>query len=416
MTTSEKILKAREKRHKDIGRMLHQYDTVISMRVNFPGQDKNHPLAHLILNGVSLSELNIDIKKKTYHQSIDGPYYLLVTDENPGPVKEKTIVFEDQHPLGRLMDVDVYHKQAQLSRQTKRQCFICDKAAHVCVRNKTHTLEELLEYIRSITFEYFDSMLYHWMDDAILQELNLDPKFGLVTPKTSGSHHDMNYDLMIRAKDAFLPWMIKAFHEGVQVEEINPSSMQALIDLGKHAEQAMYTATGGVNAYKGLIFHLGLLSFVYGFNFSRDHDKAFISLIQDISSSIFDAQSSSEMTFGQRVNQRYHIKGARGEALNGYPHPRKMLETHKIEYLLDILIDLIVEVEDTNLLKRAKSLENYQAVKDEFRLVDKMNMQKLQELSKKCIEEGLSFGGSADLLVVTIFMNHMIKKHDNIYL
>ena len=44
------------------------------------------------------------------------------------------------------------------------------------------------------------------ISESIL-ELNLDPKFGMVTAKSQGSHSDMNYELMKRSIGIITPYL-----------------------------------------------------------------------------------------------------------------------------------------------------------------------------------------------------------------
>ena len=62
--------------------------------------------------------------------------------------KQKTCIIEDTHPLGRLFDLDVIDNDGvPVSResigQSPRKCLICDNEARYCMRNRTHTLNEL---------------------------------------------------------------------------------------------------------------------------------------------------------------------------------------------------------------------------------------------------------------------------------
>ncbi len=49
----------------------------------------------------------------------------------------------------------------------------------------------------------------------MINELNLDPKFGLVTPTSSGSHKDMNYKLMHDSIDVLIPYFLEIFELGM---------------------------------------------------------------------------------------------------------------------------------------------------------------------------------------------------------
>jgi triphosphoribosyl-dephospho-CoA synthetase len=76
----------------------------------------------------------------------------------------------------------------------------------------------------------------------------------------------------------------------------------------------------------------------------------------------------------------------------------------------------MIRIEDTNLLKRAGSYEAYLTVKEELKGLDTTDIQSVQVLSEKYIDNSLSFGGSADMLVVSIFLDKLSKKHENICL
>lgn len=83
--------------------------------------------------------------------------------------KRKAVEVEDNHPLGRLMDIDVLHGVPEenyfssagvkaISREeiglAPRRCLLCDNEVRYCMRAKTHTTSELLERIKQILKEY----------------------------------------------------------------------------------------------------------------------------------------------------------------------------------------------------------------------------------------------------------------------
>ena len=61
---------------------------------------------------------------------------------------------------------------------------------------------------------YLKRLIKKMINTAMLDELNLHPKFGLVTPYTSGSHKDMDYSLMVNAKNAILDDLVEMFMLG----------------------------------------------------------------------------------------------------------------------------------------------------------------------------------------------------------
>ena len=77
-------------------------------------------------------------------------YY--ISASAPDETKALTVSIEDSHPLGRMMDIDVFDPEGnQISRadrgETARKCLLCDNDARICMRAFTHSQEELLDEI-----------------------------------------------------------------------------------------------------------------------------------------------------------------------------------------------------------------------------------------------------------------------------
>ena len=84
---------------------------------------------------------------------------------------------------------------------------------------------------------------------ALMMELDTPMKPGLVGPDGPGAHKDMDYDTMLRGIKALRPfWSRMAMASG-------PDELR---ELGIEAEKAMLSATGGVNTHRGAIFALGI--------------------------------------------------------------------------------------------------------------------------------------------------------------
>ncbi|HAU5438284.1 TPA: hypothetical protein JD175_08220 [Cronobacter sakazakii] len=95
---------------------------------------------------------------------------------------------------------------------------------------------------------------------ALYAELNLTPKPGLVDCANSGAHRDMDHALFVASIRAIAPWLRVFYQQGVQDAGLAESEMlRRLRPAGLACEQAMFSATGGVNTHKGGIFSLGLL-------------------------------------------------------------------------------------------------------------------------------------------------------------
>ena len=409
MSILSSILQAREVRYDRICQLNRHWPTVLSVRVNFPGTNKNHALAYLVFHAFSDSSLGIEFMEKHIFQSDDGPYILYACQLDAKQVKEKSVAFENSHPLGRLFDIDVYHHQQALERSVKRQCLICDDMAHVCVREKRHSLESVIQVIENCVLDMYSSQLLAMIDQAFMEELELEPKFGLVTKHRSGSHKDMDYDLMVKAKTVILPYFKKLFLLSVSSEIKIIDYLDEVIHIGQSAENAMFQATGGVNCYKGLIFHIGLIVVTYGYYLTREVKSSFQEVLQIFAKELVKQLPSGD-TYGQYAYRKYRISGAKGEALSGYHHAICALK--KESNLLKRLMYLMIRVEDTNLLKRAGSFETYLKVKEAVSCLDQTKMDEINQFSEACEKKGLSFGGSADMLVVSILLDKLEKNHD----
>ena len=407
------ILKAREDRSIKIGNLLKFNDAVISIKTNIPGDDKNTVYSHLILNAFSflINKYNFNFD---YYPSDDGPFVLIeVKHGNPGQIKKDMIEIEDSHPLGRLIDIDVHSLTGQISRPVKRQCYICDEVSAICIREKRHNIEEINNYIKENVKEYYGKSILNFAEESILEELNLHPKFGLVTPKTSGSHQDMDYNLMIKAKDAILPRFSDIFFAASEFKSIS-SSISLLKKIGISAETDMFKATNNVNCYKGLIFNLGIVIASMGYKFSRYETKNLFEISKSFAENFFNEYNYDNDTYGDEAYRNYKIKGIKGESLSGFYHIRKELQKindYDITDKTEILVDFIREIDDTSFLKRSKSIEFYLEVKDLFKKLDVSNSIEVDKLNHFCIKNNLSFGGSADLLIVLLF----IKKTLNLW-
>jgi len=329
-------------------------------------------------------------------------------------LKRALIDLEDQTKLGRFIDLDVFDGYTFLSRGKLRSCFICDKPAYVCSRNQTHTLQELLNHVEISVKEYLVEQTKNIIQFAMQSELDLHPKFGLVTPYTNGSHLDMDYDLMNHAKEVIIPFFIEMFQVGYSSSELNNIFSEIRL-IGMKAEQEMYESTGNINAYKGLIFNLGIIVTSYGYMLYNN--KRFMDLYEIAKQLVAPVKIDFEgdiNSFGMEAYDKYHILGVRGEALNGFQSVQSALSylsDYSDESKLDTLMYLISIVDDTVLLKRTGSHKRYLKIKEIFKKHIHSNRANILSLDNYCIENNLSFGGSADLLVLTIF----IKRVSEIY-
>ena len=412
MNIKDRILLGREERAKIINEYLKEFKTVVSVKANFPGDNKNSYISYLLINAFSF--LISDSRFIRYHlyQNYDGPFVIcLSNDLDTLKIKKLMIEIEENHELGRYIDIDVYSIKGIMSRKTKRKCIVCEEDAFKCIINRKHSIEEVSSVIKNAVHNYYTKFLKDELKKSFLGELRLEPKFGLVTPTSSGSHSDMNYDLMVKAIDIIIPYFIDMFFEScIGIDETSIVSNINLI--GKMAETDMFRGTRGINAYKGAIFNLGLAISGIGYKISRFYKGSIFEITKRFSEILFVDYKYDSNSFGDIAYREYGLRGIRGEALSGFLNVQKalkILKGYSEESLLETLVYLIVSIDDTTFLKRAKSLDFYFKVKEMFSNLNLRDFNQIHNLNDFCIKKGLSFGGSADLLIMSIFISRMNK-------
>lgn len=138
----------------------HPHRTLVVLTVNIPGSEKRTDDSLLIARA-ALAALHdrLDI---VFEENRDLPTgwesYLLVSSD-PESTKCITVDIESAHPLGRLMDIDVFRPDGipmsrRDSNQAQRKCLICDDDARACMRAAKHTVDQLTDKIHLMVHEY----------------------------------------------------------------------------------------------------------------------------------------------------------------------------------------------------------------------------------------------------------------------
>ena len=248
---------------------------------------------------------------------------------------------------------------------------------------------------------------------ALMMELNLPMKPGLVCPDSNGAHKDMDYALMQKGIAAIRPYFAPM---------AMADSPDALRELGMEAEKAMLAATGGVNTHRGAIFCLGLALNAWA---QGAHNEELIqNRLAETAQSIFRIQLSDSGLATTPVA----LCGARQMAASGYrilfedwlPYLRSQRQLQKL------LLRIMSTLDDTCVVKRVGA-ERAQMVKGEAEAMlmaeekwffakpcekyfssDETKQNQLQELCDRYAAEGISPGGAADMLALTIFIDSII--------
>ena len=414
------ILTAREQKLFEVKKHLSNNHVTLLIKANIPGQNKNTSEAYFLVNLFSLQiQKSFQVVQFISKDGMDGPYDIItIKGISAIDFKYKSVEIENIHPLGRFIDLDVFaNKPVSISRDTlnlePRKCYICQKDAHRCSREKRHSIGILLKHIENAVRDYLKTEIKKAIKHSMIKELDLEDKFGLVTKSSSGSHHDMDYELMLKSQDAIIPYLTEIFMLGYHSNDLE-TLLEKSRPLGIKAEEKMLEVTQGVNTYKGLIFILGLslLSTGYAIKNHQPYNEIYTN-VSKMTHSIYKDFDKKGQTSGLKAYETYKLSGIRGEVFCGLPSvvsAIKLLTNERDETLREVLKHLIIVSEDTVFLNRASTLENYHSIKQLFKKTDLTNTENLKKLNQKMIEQNISFGGSADLLIVTIFLNTIKLK------
>lgn len=437
------MLEAREKRAWQQRELLRRGRTMICFTMNIAGPIKNSPLigsgydlgkrlllGQLDVAGVAVSDFE-EVREKTGNECI------LLVDAEPLTVKAITAELEDHAPIGRLFDMDVLRPDgSKVERQELglpgRKCLLCGESAQVCARSRKHSVAELQAKTREILQEAVDEWdsreAARLACQALLYEVAITPKPGLVDRENSGSHRDMDFFTFQASAAALQPYFaqcVRIGRQGGAPEE----TLRALRLPGKLAEAEMRRATVGVNTHKGAIFSMGILCGALGRldreswgNPDRILDECAAMAKGIVSEDYRDLTPETAKTAGQKLYLRYGITGVRGQAEAGFPAVREVgLPTLEAalaagkninEASCAALLALLVHTADTNMIHRGGFDGMQQATLEVREILDRENFpsrETLESLDKRFIEKNLSPGGSADLLALTLFL-HFLRE------
>ena len=264
---------------------------------------------------------------------------------------------------------------------------------------------------------------------ALLYEVSISPKAGLVSRLSNGSHKDMNFYTFIDSSLALHNYFLNCFDYGQEKLFSCPNFFKDLREVGKVAEKEMYEATKGINTHKGTIFSMGILLAVLGVHL-KENKKIDLKILSEkikkmckpLLNELEDADNIS--TYGEKAYKEYHLTGARGLAISGYEivlldginKLKDFCKTLDFETACILLLFYYMSVlDDTNIVNRASitTLKEVQILSKELfeqhrkKLVKENIKNSMSKLNDIFIEKNISAGGSADLLILTIFIYFM---------
>lgn len=415
--------------------------TLVTIRINYPGIEKSNYITDDIVNTIYndiLTYYNKYIVFKHKYKNKEGIIGHFLFDLDFVNVKKEMINIEEEHILGRCLDIDVYtmknEKVIGISRKDlykkPRKCFICDMDAKICSRAQNHSIENIKSYFEGIYKKYKElekkkeKLAYEVSQlslKAMISEVSTFPSFGLVSPVSSGSHEDMDYYTFLHSAMAITPFLKEMFKVGYSY--YSPECIfDAIRDIGKECEEKMFEATNNINTHKGMIFLMGISMAAIGKALYENKEFSEIqeiikSMVKNILNDFKDLHKKDKLTHGEKLYLDHGFTGIRGQVQDGlsvlFEHIIDKYEDSSLkenDLYMQILIELMARVEDSTVVYRhdintlrkvqsdAKEILNMGGV---FTLEGKQRCHELEDLY---IKEHISPGGCADLLAISILL------------
>ena len=260
---------------------------------------------------------------------------------------------------------------------------------------------------------------------ALLDEVTLTPKPGLVDLRSRGAHTDLNWALMCHSACALQPVfqaMADAGTEGMTDDALR----QRIGAIGREGEAVMMAATGGVNTHRGAIWALGLLVTAAAQLQERGDPLAATAVAARAGALARLADRGAPGATGNKGElacRRYHVGGARGQALAGFPHvldvglpalhAARARGDNDTTARLNALLAIVASLDDTCVLSRGgvNALLAVQAGASQVLAAGgagtRTGTQALLALEATMLALNVSPGGAADLLAATLFLDSL---------
>lgn len=274
--------------------------------------------------------------------------------------------------------------------------------------------------------EEFSTQVAIMAQRALLEEVMLWPKPGLVDPISNGAHKDMDATSFVNSATA----LFESFKDFTKIgmNSINQEEQELVKSLkliGIRAEKEMLKATGGVNTHKGIIFSFGYLLGAIGYTKASGKVLNLTNIISKVKSmaqglvekELGNLSRDKQLTNGEKLYLKYKIAGARAEVEQGFPNAMKaydiLLEENTKQTRLKALLTIMENNDDTNVISRG-GINALDYIKEKSKAISSFKEEKLirsmEEFDKECIKSNISPGGSADLLSVALLLVDITKN------
>jgi triphosphoribosyl-dephospho-CoA synthase len=259
--------------------------------------------------------------------------------------------------------------------------------------------------------------------DVLIAEALLTPKPARVDRRGPGAHDDLDLYRLVRSARA-LHGMFQRMAALAAGREPDWLLREELALLGRAGECDMLAATGGSNAHRGAIWALGLLVAARALRGGATADE--VAAQAGRIASFPDRYAPPRGTHGASVCRRYGVRGARGEARDGFPHvvniglpalrAARARGAGETCARLDALMAIMASLDDTCLLHRggASALHAAQGGAREVLAAGGSSTaagwRALLRLDAELLARRASPGGCADLLAACLFLDRTVTS------
>ncbi|WP_068638973.1 triphosphoribosyl-dephospho-CoA synthase [Thauera butanivorans] len=255
---------------------------------------------------------------------------------------------------------------------------------------------------------------------ALIDEVTLTPKPGLVDIRSRGAHRDLDWSLMCHSARTLQPTFTALAEAGAGAAS-SPALRESIGAIGRNGEAAMLAATGGVNTHRGAIWALGLLVTAAAMAPSERAPARVAARAGGLARLPDRHAPGFTGNKGELACRAYGVGGARGQAHAGFPHAvhvalPKLRQSRAVGATedaarLDALLAVMAELDDTCVLSRggpaalACAQAGARAVLESGGAGTRAGRAALHALERELIARNVSPGGAADLLAAALFLD-----------
>jgi len=260
---------------------------------------------------------------------------------------------------------------------------------------------------------------------ALIDEVTLAPKPGLVDIQSRGAHHDLDWTLMCTSALALQPTFAELARAGVETRPML-ALRERIGAIGRDGEARMLEATRGVNTHRGAIWALGLLVTAAALDTADLTPHRVASRAGSIARLPDRHAPALTGHKGEQACIDYNVGGARGQAQAGFPHVvdvalpelsrSRSRGDSETSARLNALLAVMASLDDTCVLARggqtalAETHDGARLVLEHGGAATLTGRRSLKALDRRLVELHVSPGGAADLLAAALFLDRLQRE------